>query len=93
VLQSIGFRAATPIWSDQPSTAEKADKKNEEYNAKKDLREEAKKLRDAYEKAGSNAELAKIKSKIREYNKREKPEGIGNISLDNLIKKRAEADG
>jgi hypothetical protein len=86
-LQAIGFRSATPIWSDTPATAEKADAKSRDYRVKADFREEADKLRAAYKAATTNGEKARIKSLIRGYNKRKKPEGVGNISLDNLTKK------
>jgi hypothetical protein len=86
-LQAIGFRSATPIWSDTPATAEKADAKSRDYRVKADFREEADNLRSAYKAATTNGEKARIKSLIRDYNKRKKPEGVGNISLDNLTKK------
>lgn len=77
-LQSFGFKSA------KRADAEAAD--NKARGDKFALKEEATKLREAYKAATTNGEKARIKGLIRDYNKRKKPEGVGNISLDALTK-------
>jgi hypothetical protein len=84
ILQALGFKSA--------STADAQQAADIEYDDKADYTAEATKLRDAYKAATTHGERARIKSLIREYNKRKKPEGVYNIDLDRLMKAAKEEE-
>lgn len=83
-LQAFGFKSARQ--ADAQADSSKA------YAGKAKLKQEATNLREAYKAATTNGEKARIKSLIRDYNKRKKPEGVGNISIDNLTNPKKKKD-